>query len=258
MLALTLSRLRLELTDSIMLRMVLITTKRRPQPRLLRPLRSLQKTASQRYVQSNSFLINIKVLLLTAGVMFFFPHLQHEVPSQNRVPSPVLPKAHGHRRKNSHQLQQFRFASWNPQKLASILHSGVVPVSQHYQRSVVTQRTAPGSTAHLGQGVSPQHPDTCRNGGTYLLPGKVLTWYCIYYTTNSFYIYLRPSRGRTNGVEALQQLRSQPFKTSGTRTPSMQLPKTAQTLLSGQFLLKTKNHHLLLGPVSMRPIVTIS
>ena len=61
-----------------------------------------------------------------------------------------------------------------------------------------------------------------------------------------------------NGVEILQRLRSQPFKISGTLTLSTQVPKTGQILLNGQFLLKTKNHRHLLGPVSMRLIVTAS
>ena len=61
-----------------------------------------------------------------------------------------------------------------------------------------------------------------------------------------------------NGVEALQRLRSQPFKTSGTPTPSMKVPKTAQTMLNGQSLLKTKNHRHSLGAALTRPIVTTS
>jgi len=61
-----------------------------------------------------------------------------------------------------------------------------------------------------------------------------------------------------SGVEALQRLRSQLFKTSGALTPSTQVPKTEQILLNGQFLPKTKNHRHSLGPVLMRPMVTTS
>ena len=55
----------------------------------------------------------------------------------------------------------------------------MVPTSRHSQRSMVAWQSAPGSAAHLGYGVSPQHSETCYNRRTNLLPGKVLIWYFI-------------------------------------------------------------------------------
>ena len=106
---------------------------------------------------------------------------------------------------------------------------------------------------HLWDVVFPDNTQTLAGMGE---PIFYLVWLFYFillvldYTTNSQ--YLRQSRGHTNGVEALQRLRSLQFKTYGILTPSMQVLKTKLTSLNGPFLLKTQNHRYLFGPVLMR------